>query len=391
MKERKRILMVHNYYQLPGGEDTVVANEKKMLEERGHKVILYTRNNNEIQGMNIFRKLLLPFAAIYNPRTARDIKRIIKDENIDIVHVHNTLSLISASVYYAALNMNKPVVQTVHNFRLLCPGATFYRDGHICEECVQNGLGCAVKYNCYRGSKIQTLVCVIATMVHRMTGVYGKINYICLTEFNRNKLLGLRQVRPNRVFVKPNFVEPPASACIKTEDFIFVGRLEEIKGIMDLLKAWERMGEQAPVLNICGTGPLLRQCRAYIRKNTLKNVNLLGFVDHEVVKDLIGKSKYLILPTRVYEGFPLTVVEAFSAGTAVIVPDMGNTGDLVKDGINGFKFKSFSIESLTDCIYKAISKKVDLKDAAYEEYSTKYTAAINIKMLEKIYRIVEKA
>ena len=123
----------------------------------------------------------------------------------------------------------------------------------------------------------------------------------------------------------------------------------------------------------------------------MKKVNLLGFVDHEVVKDLIGKSKYLILPTRVYEGFPLTVVEAFSAGTAVIVPDMGNTGDLVKDGINGFKFKSFSIESLTDCIYKAISKKVDLKDAAYEEYSTKYTAAINIKMLEKIYRIVEKA
>ena len=186
MEERKQnILIVHNYYQIPGGEDTVVANEKKMLEDHGHKVILYTRNNSELKEMSKFQKLKLPFTTIFNPRTYKDIKRIIRKENIDVVHVHNTLNLVSPTVYYAALSCKLPVVQTVHNFRLLCPGATFYRDGHICEDCVHHGLKCAIKNNCYRGSKVQTLVCVVNTWIHRMTGVYGKINYICLTEFNK--------------------------------------------------------------------------------------------------------------------------------------------------------------------------------------------------------------
>ena len=194
MEERKQnILIVHNYYQIPGGEDTVVANEKKMLEDHGHKVILYTRNNSELKEMSKFQKLKLPFTTIFNPRTYKDIKRIIRKENIDVVHVHNTLNLVSPAVYYAALSCKLPVVQTVHNFRLLCPGATFYRDGHICEDCVHHGLKCAIKHNCYRGSKAQTLVCVVNTWIHRMTGVYGKINYICLTEFNKQKLLELKQ------------------------------------------------------------------------------------------------------------------------------------------------------------------------------------------------------
>ena len=197
--KKQNILIVHNYYQLPGGEDTVVANEKKMLEEHGHKVILYSRNNVELKHMSKPQKLFLPIMTIFNPRTYKEIKSLIKSENIEIVHVHNTLNLISPAVYYAARAMKVPVVQTVHNFRLLCPGATFYRDGNICEDCVEHGLRCAVKHSCYRGSRIQTLACVISTWFHRMTGIYGKINYICLTEFNKEKLLQLKQIEADRV------------------------------------------------------------------------------------------------------------------------------------------------------------------------------------------------
>ena len=125
--------------------------------------------------MSKFQKLFLPITTVFNPRTYKDIKRLIKSENIEIVHVHNTLNLISPAVYYAARAMKVPVVQTVHNFRLLCPGATFYRDGHICEDCVEHGLKCAVKHNCYRGSKIQTLACVINTKIHRMTRTYVSV------------------------------------------------------------------------------------------------------------------------------------------------------------------------------------------------------------------------
>lgn len=124
--QKQRILIVHNYYQVPGGEDTVVANEKKLLEKNGHKVILYSKSNSELKNMNIFQKLMLPVNIVFNFKTYKDIKKIIKDKHIDIVHVHNTLSLISQSVYYAAISCKVPVVQTVHNFRFLCPNATFY-------------------------------------------------------------------------------------------------------------------------------------------------------------------------------------------------------------------------------------------------------------------------
>ena len=136
--KKENILVVHNYYQIPGGEDTVVANEKKMLENHGHKVILYSRSNAELKQMSKIRKLFLPFTTVFNPRTYKEIKKLIRQENIEVVHVHNTLNLISPAVYYAARSMKVPVIQTVHNFRLLCPGATFYRDGHICEDCVQH-------------------------------------------------------------------------------------------------------------------------------------------------------------------------------------------------------------------------------------------------------------
>lgn len=206
---KQKVLLVHCYYQIHGGEDTVVANEKKLLEDNGHEVILYTRDNSEISRMSVLRKLLLPFLSIYNPRTSRDIKKIIKENRIDIVHVHNTLHLISPAVFYAAVKCGIPAVMTVHNFRLLCPGAMLYRDGHACEDCIGKGLRCAVRHGCYRGSRAQTLIQALSAAIHRSTGIYRKISFICLTPFNRDKLLLINQKRmtidPARIYVKPNF------------------------------------------------------------------------------------------------------------------------------------------------------------------------------------------
>lgn len=382
--KKKNILIVHNYYQIPGGEDTVVANEKKMLEDHGYKVILYTRSNNELKSMGLLRKVFLSLTTIYNPKTARDVKRIIKKEAIDIVHVHNTLNLISPAVYYAAKKMKVPVVQTVHNFRLLCPGATFYRDGNICEDCVTKGLKCAIKHSCYRGSKMQTLICVIGTLIHRRTGIYGKINYICLTEFNKKKLLNLKQIKEDRVFVKPNFVEAPKKQYEKNDSYVFVGRIEEIKGITDLLEAWKKLGSDAPHLIVCGTGPLLEECKKYVDDNNIRSIDFLGFVSHEDVMKIISQSRYLVLPTRVYEGFPMTIVEAYSVGTPVIVPDLGNAGDIIKDGITGYKYKVGDIGNIVDCIKKSLANH-HLGNFAHQEYLHKYTEEANNHMLETIY------
>lgn len=386
MKEKSTILIVHNHYQLTGGEDTVVSNEKRMLEEHGHKVVLYTRSNSEIKNMNIFQKLLLPFITIYNPKTSKDIKRIIKQENIDIVHVHNTLSLISPSVYYAALKMHKPVVQTIHNFRLLCPGATFYRDNHICEDCVTKGLRCSLKHKCYRNSFIQTLVCVINTKIHRATGIYSKINYICLTEFNKNKLLQLKQIQENQIYIKPNFMNKKEIANISQEDqFIFVGRLDKLKGIDFLFEAWKKMRECAPKLIVCGTGPMSDWCNEFIKENSL-NIEMKGFLKNEETLQYIASSKALILPTQWYEGFPMTIVEAFSAGTPVIVSDIGNSSSIVMNGVTGLKYKLGDDVSLIKVI-KEMSQ-LNLKDNVIKEFKEKYTQSKNYEQLMKIYESI---
>lgn len=182
---KPRVLIVHNYYQVPGGEDTVVANEVKLLEDNGHEVILYTRNNAELKEYSKIQKLCLPFTSVFSFRTYREVKEIVKEKKIDIIHVHNTLCLISPSVYYAAFSCKVPTVQTVHNFRLLCPGATFYRDGDVCEDCVSNGLKCAIKHKCYRGSLMQTSASFFILKINRLLATYKKINYICLTEFTK--------------------------------------------------------------------------------------------------------------------------------------------------------------------------------------------------------------
>ncbi len=389
MKEKPTILMVHNHYQLGGGEDTVVSNEKRMLEEHGHKVVLYTGSNNEIKKMNLFQKLLLPFTTIYNPKTARDIKRIIQEEDIDIVHVHNTLSLISPAVYYASIKMHKPVVQTIHNFRLLCPGATFYRDNHICEDCVSKGLRCSLKHKCYRNSFVQTLVCVMSTKIHRATGIYSKINYICLTEFNKNKLLELKEIDSNQVFVKPNFVKQIASVTgTRKEQYVFVGRLDKLKGIDFLFNTWKKMGEDAPKLVVCGTGAMEDWCKTFIEENKV-NIELKGFVPNGEVHKVIAESKALILPTEWYEGFPMTIVEAFSVGTPVIGSDIGNVGSIISNGETGYKFKVHNSDDLMSVICdfeKLDDKKMnELREHIIEVYLEKYSEESNYHQLVNIY------
>ena len=96
---KENVLIVHNYYQIPGGEDTAVENEKKMLEENGHKVVLYTRHNSELNSISKMKKLALPLSTVFNLRTYREVKKLILKEKIDVVHVHNTLNMVSPSVY----------------------------------------------------------------------------------------------------------------------------------------------------------------------------------------------------------------------------------------------------------------------------------------------------
>lgn len=391
MDGKRTVLFVHNYYQFPGGEDSVVANEKEILEEQGYCVLLYSRNNNEIKSFSFLRKMLLSLTTVFNFKTYYDVRRIIKENGVDIIHVHNTLNLISPAVYYAAKSMNRPVVQTVHNFRLLCPGATFYREGHICEDCIKKGLWCAVKYNCYRQSKLQTLACVVTTWIHRKIGIYGYLHYICLTEFNKQKLLELKQIRQANVYIKPNFTRSIIDEVIpyekRKDQFVFAGRLDRLKGIDFLLEAWKKMGSQAPKLVICGTGPMQQWCEQYVVNHHLNSVDLRGFIPNEQAKRIIAESKAMVLPTQWYEGFPMSIVEAYSVGTPVLGSAIGNTKNLIVEGKTGW---SFHIGDDVDFCEKVQTSEWNMNQDVKRHFEEHYSKTKNAGMLIDIYGEVLK-
>lgn len=387
---KKNILIIHNYYKIPGGEDSVVKNEKRLLVSNGHHVFVYTRNNKELDNFTILKKMLLPFTMIFNLRTYYEVKKIIKEQKIDIVHVHNTLLLISPAVYYAAKKMKVPIVQTVHNFRLLCVGATFYRNGKICEKCVKENPLVAVRYGCYRNNRFQTFACVMSMLIHRHIGIYKKLNYICLTEFNKDKLLEFNQMNESNVYIKPNYVCNDNHKIIphikRKNQVVYAGRLDELKGIEILFNAWIKCEKDNMTLIVCGTGPMENWCKKFIEHNGITNVFLKGFVSNNDVKRIISESRALILPTQWYEGFPMSIVEAYSVGTPVIGSNMGNVGDIIVDKITGLLFDPKSEDELAEKIDQICD--MALEEGVYNEYVNKYTEKENYKKLMNIYNSI---
>ena len=384
-----KILIVHNRYQIPGGEDQVAAQEAELLRAHGHQVLTYSRDNGELKTFSLWQKLALPFWTLYNPKTYRDIRRLVRENKIDVVHVHNTLMLVSPAVYYGALRGGAAVVQTIHNFRLLCPGATFYRDDQVCEDCLKKGLSCALKHKCYRGSFSQTLCCVLSMKLHRATGIYKKLTYICLTEFNKKKLLRLNGLTPGQIFVKPNAVSAPEALMPELERqdrFLFAARLEDMKGIRVLLEAWRLLGANGPELLICGSGPLDEWSREFAADNKMTNVRFLGRLPNDQVRRLMATSRALILPTQWYEGFPLSIAESYSMGTPVLVSNLGNGGSLIKQGVTGLKFDPKSPQSIAKAVEKMEAEKnVNWEENTRRVYDQALTPEKNYAALMEVY------
>lgn len=387
MATKLRILQVHDLYKIRGGEEQVVEDERALLTSHGHQVFLYTRDNRELDNMGFLGKLCLPFTTIFSVKTYLEVRKEIKEKQVDILHVHNTLPLISPSVFFAAFFMKVPVVMTLHNFRLLCLNGIFYRDGHICEDCVKKGLCQGVLHGCYRGSRLMSLLCAASTKLHRILGTYDRISYICLTEFNKEKLLEAGIIHPKQVFVKPNFSERLEKAVTKEQrkDFVlYAGRLEKEKGIPLLFRAYRLAKEQnreMPRLLVCGEGSLDTACRRYIKKHELGGqITMMGRLSHEELMSKMGEAKAVILPSLWYEGFPLTILEAYEVKTPVICQDLGNVGNLVRNGVNGQKIRPGDIKGLAEAIADCneLSCSFDLPEAKLWEKEENYKKLIEI-------------
>jgi glycosyltransferase involved in cell wall biosynthesis len=374
-----RILIAHNRYQQPGGEDEVFAAEADLLADRGHEVIRYELHNNSIKSTG---KLKLARNTIWNPESAKSVRLLVRYNQVEVAHFHNTFPVMSPSVYRAARDEGAAVVQTLHNFRLVCPASTMFRDNHLCDDCVGKALAWpSVLHACYRGDRQATTISAAMLAYHRATGTWSNTidAYVALSQFNRSLFCraGLAEAS---IFVKPNFLKSdPGPGIRKRAGALFAGRLIPEKGISTLLTAWKRIGWRLP-LTIFGDGPL-RDEVASAAESSDGAVRWLGWRSRSDVDEALGAAAVVICPSVWIEAGPLTVIESFARGTPVIASRLGSLAEFVKPDVSGYLFDPGNPASLIE----AVEKFLELPDYGSKMGETARTIFLDTYSTEPAY------
>ena len=374
-----RVLVAHNSYQMRGGEDSVVDAEVALLRSHGHAVTEYRRHNDELQDM---RTLSAALDTLWSRKTGRDLDAQFASTRPDVIHVHNTFPLISPSLYWAAHRHGIPVVQTLHNFRLLCPQAMFLRDGKVCEDCLGKLPWRGVVRSCYRHSLAQSSIVGGMLFLHRALKTWeSKVaQFIALNEFCKSKFVegGLPAAR---ITVKSNFAASPIPVARARSGFAYVGRLSPEKGI-DVLAAALRALTNIK-LRVAGTGPSEGLLIG------LEGVELMGQRSRQEVDRNLQESHALIFPSICFETFGLVIVEAFANGTPVIASRIGVVPELVEEGVTGLLFTPGDAPELARKIRWAEDNPdamARMGGAARARFESRYTPQRNYAQSLQIYR-----
>ena len=382
-----KILAVHNHYQIRGGEDESFEVEVNTLRGAGHDVVTYTQDNERVERIGRVRTAV---RTIWSQQTYREVRRVLADENIGVVHVQNFFPLISPSVYYAGRTARVPVVQTLRNYRLMCPNSLFFRDGHVCEDCMGKLVPWpGIVHTCYRDSKTATATVGGMITTHRLLRTWDHMVdvYVALTEFARKKFIqgGLPA---DKIVVKPNCVYPDPGIGAGAGGYIlFVGRLSPEKGVSTLLDAWQQVGHGRR-LCIVGEGPLRSIVEEASRR--MPEIEYLGRQDLAEVYRLMGDAEAVVFPSEWYETFGRVAIEAFAKQTPVVAARIGAIAEVVDDGRTGLLFEPGNVGDLCrqlEWVWSHPGAMVEMGQEARREYEAKYTASRNYEMLMEIYEL----
>ncbi|MHC5938944.1 glycosyltransferase family 4 protein [Nostoc sp.] len=389
-----KVLLIHNHYRLAGGEDGVVKAEQSLLKANGHQVSLLEVSNHDIK--NTWDQVATAISAIYSYSAKQQVRIKISQLRPDVVHVHNFFPLFSPSIYDACREYGLSIVQTLHNYRLACPKAIPFRDAKVCVDCFgQTVPWSSVVHGCYRNSRLQSSVIAAMNSWHRLRGTWQEQvdAYIVFTQFQKDKMLqaGLPE---EKLYIKPNFVFAPDSQNQNGEHsdyLLFVGRLSEEKGVSVLIDAYIQKKLSTP-LKIVGDGPCRQKLQQQIKNTSSENfIEFLGFQDKPTVLALMQNARFLVFPSIWYEGFPLTIAEAFACGLPVLVSKLGSMVEIVENGVTGLHFEAGNHRDMAAKIEWATTHPEAMRTMgknARQVYETKYAPEPNYQQLMAIYQQV---
>jgi glycosyltransferase involved in cell wall biosynthesis len=385
-----KVISIHNRYLRPGGEDAVAADEKALLEQHGHRVVTYWRSNAEIHDRGL-SKPHLAAKTFWAVDSFRELADLLGSERPDVAHFHNTMAMISPAAYYACRRAGVPVIQTLHNYRLACPGGAFFRSNRICEDCLGRALPWpSVLHGCYRSSRVETAVLASAISFHWLIHTWQRVvdAYITPTEFARTKLIA-GGLPGERVFVKPNFVSADPGTGKRTGGYaLFAGRFGDPLKLEMLLDGWERLGTDAS-LKLVGALPGEREAvAAQLAARALSNVQIIDWQPKPRLTQLIQDAYLLVFPSEWYETFGLLLVEAFACGVPVVTSKLGAMAEIVEDGVTGLHYRPRDADDLATKLKWAFSHPDRLQQMgrrARAVYKERYCAERNYPLLLSIY------
>jgi glycosyltransferase involved in cell wall biosynthesis len=378
-----RILQIHTRYRYEGGEDAVARAEATLLAEAGHEVVPFIAENPSRPGPTAAAML----TSAWNPLAARTLRAVATRVRPDVAHVHNTWFALTPSVVAALDAMGVPVVMTLHNYRLLCVNASLFRDGRPCEDCVGTHPWHGVQHRCYRDSVASSAAVAASISVNRLLGTWHRHVrlFLALNDFARERFVS-GGLPPDRVWVKANSVADPGRRPGPPSDsrtVLFVGRLTPEKGLGVLLEAWRRLGRAGLELVVVGDGPM----RAELERRSPAGVRFLGRLEPAAVHQWMLHSRVLVFPTRLYEGQPLSVLEAFAAGLPVLASRLGGNVELIGCVGDDWLVPAHDPAALAERLATLGDDRLDQAGArARRIYEQRFTGPRNLQVLEAAYR-----
>jgi glycosyltransferase involved in cell wall biosynthesis len=384
-----KILLVHNFYNVTGGECHAVRAQQRLLEQNGHEVVAFFRENKALKAASPLTKLVAATGARENHAAMRELKRLVRRERPMLAHVHNVFPMISPSIYRHLHVLGVPVVQSVHNLRLRCPGGLMYRQGQVCEECTTRGLQRAVVNRCVQGSLATSLLYADAVSHAWRKGYFtqGIDRFIVFNDFFGAQMRAAG-IPAERVSLLPNFVPTPETAVARKSPYaLYLGRLSPEKGIATLLDAWLEV--EGLTLKIAGGGDLSKEVERRCETELAGKAEYLGYVQGEEKQQLLRHASLSILPSECHENCPISLLESLAAGTAVVVTRMGGLPGMVKEDETGFVVEPGDAPALAEAV-KRFREKPMLADvmgrSALAEARDRYGPEAHYQGLMAIYR-----
>jgi glycosyltransferase involved in cell wall biosynthesis len=384
-----KILIVHDRYQERGGEDIAVELLIQLLQENGFEISIYERNNDELNLFSWKQKFLFFFDTVYSARTVKEINKVIEDFKPDIAHIHNVFPLISPSVY-RVLRQNKiPIVQTIHNYRFMCPNGLFYTQGHLCERCKNGCTIHAIIHKCYRNSVLLSSLYAFSIAFHRSLNTFSAIDsFIVLNNFTKRKLVESEITHNEKIQVIPNFL----SYDLKKNDFnedrqnlVYIGRLSREKGVKDVIDCAKRIPELC--VKIIGTGPVEHELRESAVE-LQSRIQFTGYLSGEEKRKELESALAIVIPSRCYEQFPITALEAMALGKPLIVPDISGLNEIVDDMRTGLIYEQGNIDDMAQKVNlllqnHALAKKLGIQ--ARKKFEEQYSKQMYLEKVSSLY------